>query len=80
MNEPDVGQTAALAGRLIDALDSPRFLDELQAGLAARVAFDNFIVYAYRKGFAADLVASSLDLDYLRAQMQPYTLSSQPES
>ena len=41
-------------------------------GLRAAVAFDNFIVYAYRSGFAAELVHSNLHIGRLTQQMQPY--------
>ncbi len=64
---------AGYAARLFDAVESPSFLAALLDGLAGFVAFDNLIVFAYRHGYAADLVFSSLDLDYLRAQMRPYT-------
>ncbi|WP_077032870.1 helix-turn-helix transcriptional regulator [Pelomonas sp. KK5] len=64
---------AQFAARLIDTLDSDRLLAELADGLRARLDFTNLIVFAYRQGFAADLVFTNLDIDRLRKQMEPYT-------
>lgn len=66
-------RVGAYAARLFDTVESPDFLTTLLDGLQTFVAFDNLIVFAYRHGYAADLVFSSLDLEYLRAQMLPYT-------
>lgn len=65
--------TARFAADLTDSRDSDGFLARAMHGLRGFAAFDNFIVFAYHRGFAASLVFSSLDLGYLGRQMQPYT-------
>ncbi len=69
----DAGQLARFAASLVDSRDSEQCLARLMDGLRDFVAIDNFIVFAYHRGFAASLVFSSLDLDYLGRQMAPYT-------
>lgn len=62
-----------LTARLIDELDGEPFLFTMFEMISGNVPLDNFIVFAYRQGFAADLVHSNLDLDRLGRQMRPYT-------
>ncbi len=64
---------AELAGQLIDSLDTAEALAALLKGLRSFVEIENLIVFSYRQGFAADLVFTSLDFDYLALQMAPYT-------
>ena len=81
MGKPDASPAAppggadaiALAAQLIEQLDGGRFLPTLFEGLTREVAIRNFIVFAYRQGFAAELVHSNLDIEHLSRQMQPYT-------
>lgn len=73
---PDVlgesNRTARLAARLIDTLESGELFPSLHEELSGIVPHNNFIVYWYRQGFAADLVFSNLDMERLRGQMAPY--------
>jgi len=72
-HDVDVSRVARFGAELVEATQSDRLLHALLEGLTSFVTFDNLIVFAYRHGYAADLVFTSLDLAYLRAQMLPYT-------
>lgn len=64
---------AALAAALIRDLERPAFFQTVFSGLGELVPINNLIVFVYREGYAAELVAATLKADYLRSQMQPYT-------
>ncbi len=72
-NKTDTNEIVALAARLIDTLETDRFLLEICAALQALATFKNFIVFHYSEGFSAELIATNLDQMRLAAQMKPYT-------
>ncbi|MGS1120189.1 helix-turn-helix transcriptional regulator [Rhodanobacter sp. UC4436_H3] len=69
----DSASLALAAARFIDELDSESFLSTAFEAISSIVSLDNFIVFAYRQEFVADLVHSNLDLKRLGSQMKPYT-------
>ncbi len=67
-----VAEFASLAGELVRHVDQGRFLPALGELLGQVVAFDNFIVYRYREGCAAELIHTNLDPAKLQADMAAY--------
>jgi DNA-binding CsgD family transcriptional regulator len=63
---------ADLFSRLFLQVNDKRFLAFLGESLAALVDFDNYIVFSYRDGHAAELVYTNLDHALLRQSMRSY--------
>lgn len=72
-HQPTYADAANAAARLVAAFDTDGYLAELLDAIGQSVALDNFIVFAYREGFAADLVFTNLEIARLAGQMAPYT-------
>lgn len=67
-----IERAASFGASLVEHLSSDEFLPRVSVGLHEFVQFKNFIVFAFREGFAADLVYTNLDHEHLRRQMRPY--------
>jgi DNA-binding CsgD family transcriptional regulator len=69
---PSITQFADLASELLRHIEQPDFLLVLGQCFEQLLDFDNYIVYSYRQGCAAELIHTNLDINRLRQSMAPY--------
>ncbi len=67
-----VSSFADLTAELLRNIDQPAFLCLLGTFFERILRFDNYIVYRYQEGCAAELIHTNLDFAALRSSMAPY--------
>lgn len=67
-----ISRFADLASELLRHVEQPSFLNVLGECFSHFLDYDNYIVYSYRDGCAAELIHTNLDIDRLRQSMAPY--------
>jgi DNA-binding CsgD family transcriptional regulator len=67
-----IGRFLDLTGELLRHIEQPSFLTILGKCFEQLLDFDNYIVYRYRDGCAADLIHTNLDIAKLKSSMGPY--------